>query len=89
MVAAAITYTPNDGNLTALDIPWVSSIGSDVGGVTCICIKDDDPEMVNRRDTVMVRLLYACCKALASRGMAGIFLDGLKANESGVETLGE
>lgn len=41
MVAAAITYTPNEGNLTALDIPWVSSIGSDVGGVTCICIKGE------------------------------------------------
>lgn len=45
--------------------------------------------MVSRRDTVMVRLLYACCKALASRGMGGVFLDGLKANENGVETLGE
>lgn len=45
--------------------------------------------MVNRRDTVMVRLLYACCKALGSRGMTGAFLDGLKSNESGVETLGE
>lgn len=37
----------------------------------------------------MVRLLYACCKYLNSRNMAGAFLDGLKANESGVETLGK
>lgn len=39
MAATAITYTPNDGNPTALDIPWATSIGPDVGGVTCICIK--------------------------------------------------
>ena len=41
MVAAAITYTPNDGNLLALDIPWASSIGSNMGGITCICIKGE------------------------------------------------
>lgn len=103
MVATAITYTSPAGNPTASDIPWASSIGTDVGGVTCICIKGerpvliiaipltilDDPEMVNRRDTVMVRLLFACCKSLGSRGMSEAFLDGLRSNESGVETLGE
>ena len=36
----------------------------------------------------MVRLLYACCRYLNSRNMAGAFLDGVKANESGVVTLG-
>ena len=41
MVATAITYTSPAGNPTASDIPWASSIGTDVGGVTCICIKGE------------------------------------------------
>lgn len=36
----------------------------------------------------MVRLLYSCCKYLGSRNMAGAFLDGLKSDETGVDTLG-
>lgn len=50
---------------------------------------EDDPEVVNRRDTVMVRLLHACCKSLSNRGVAGALVDGLKANESGLEMLGK
>lgn len=49
----------------------------------------DDPGMVTRRDTIMVRLLHSCCKSLNDRGMGGVFLDGVNSSESGVETLGE
>lgn len=88
LVASAITYTYAEGNPTAADLPWGGAIAQDVGGVTCICIKDDDPEMVNRRDTVLVRLLYASCKLLSERGMQGAFVDCINANERGLEMLG-
>lgn len=39
MVASAITYMPNCGNPTASDLPWAATVGGDVGGITCICIK--------------------------------------------------
>ncbi|KAI1339055.1 hypothetical protein F5Y15DRAFT_92357 [Xylariaceae sp. FL0016] len=38
IVAAALIYTPHEGSPLALDLPWAQAIGSDVGGVTCICI---------------------------------------------------
>lgn len=45
--------------------------------------------MVNRRDTVMIRMLYACCKSLSERDMAGVLIDGVKSGEHGFEALGE
>lgn len=45
MVASAITYMPNSGNPTASDIPWPATIGGDVGGITCICIKGERVDM--------------------------------------------
>lgn len=45
--------------------------------------------MVNRRDTVLVRLLYASCKVLFERGVAGAFVDCINSNERGLEMLGE
>ncbi|KAI8272174.1 hypothetical protein K4K56_002611 [Colletotrichum sp. SAR 10_98] len=38
IVAVALTYIPNTGSPTEDDLPWVKTIGADVGGVTCICI---------------------------------------------------
>lgn len=38
LVATAITYTNADSPITK-DIPWAASIASDMGGVSCICIK--------------------------------------------------
>jgi hypothetical protein len=38
IVASALTYTRNSGSPVADDIPWAATIGSDVGGVTCICV---------------------------------------------------
>lgn len=105
LVATAITYIPGSDSPTETDLPWAGSVGADIGGVTCICIKgkstlealsrctdgfpDDDPEMVNRRDTVMVRMLHACCKSLSERDMAGVFIDGVKSSERGFESLGK
>lgn len=39
LVAAAITYFPNNGSPCGADIPWPASIGQSIGGVSCICIK--------------------------------------------------
>ena len=50
---------------------------------------DDDPERVNRRDTVMVRLLHGCYKLLGEKGMKGMFIDGVKMGDNGFESLGE
>lgn len=36
IIAAALTYTP--GNQISSNLPWAGLIGSDVGGVTCICL---------------------------------------------------
>lgn len=39
IIAAALTYISNTGSLAAQDFPWASTIASDVGGVTCVCIR--------------------------------------------------
>ncbi|KAJ4167810.1 hypothetical protein NW754_011627 [Fusarium falciforme] len=88
LVAAAITYFPNNGSPCAADIPWPAAVGQDIGGVSCICIKDDDPDMVNRRDSVMMRLLLACRQSLTERGMVGMFVDGIKSDENVLSSLG-
>lgn len=38
VVASALIYTPNEVSSLAQDLPWARTIGSDVGGVACICI---------------------------------------------------
>jgi len=38
LVATAILYTPRSGSPVSEDIPWPGAIGSEVGGVACICI---------------------------------------------------
>jgi GNAT superfamily N-acetyltransferase len=88
LVAAAIVYTPDTSNSIASELPWSKSAGPDIGGVSCICIKDD-PEMVRRPDTVMVRLLHSCTKLLKDKGMSGMFIDGVKHGEAGFESLGK
>ncbi|KAH7303594.1 hypothetical protein B0I35DRAFT_364657 [Stachybotrys elegans] len=87
-VAIAITYIPNSDSPIATEMPLTENLGSDIGGVSCICIKDDDPLMVNRRDTVMVRLLHSCSKLLSEKGMVGMFIDGVKQGNTGFESLG-
>ncbi|KAK7592232.1 hypothetical protein V3481_006854 [Fusarium oxysporum f. sp. vasinfectum] len=88
LVAAAITYFPNNGSPCGADIPWPASIGQGIGGVSCICIKDEDPDMVNRRDSVATRLLLACGQTLSERGMVGMFVDGSRSDENVLQSLG-
>lgn len=88
LVAAAITYLPNSGSPCSTDIPWPAAIGQDIGGISCICIKDDDPDMANRRDSVATRLLQSCRQSLSRRGMIGIFVDGVKLDENVLVSLG-
>jgi hypothetical protein len=45
--------------------------------------------MINRRDTVLIRLLFASCRMLSERGASGVFVDCINGNESGFEMLGE
>ncbi|TQN73945.1 hypothetical protein CSHISOI_01475 [Colletotrichum shisoi] len=87
IVAIALTYTPKSGSPVSSDLPWAKSIGADVGGVTCICIIDDHPEMVNSRDSVMTRLLDTCVKLLAEQGMRQMFIDGAKGGDAGFQSL--
>jgi len=88
IVVIALTYTPNSGSPADNDIPWAKAIGADVGGVTCICIIDDHPEMVNSRDSVMIRLLDTCVKLLAEQGMRHMFIDGVRGGDAGFRSLG-
>lgn len=39
MVATAITYIPGQPSPAANDIPWPGSLGNNLGGVTCICVR--------------------------------------------------
>ncbi|PTB62891.1 hypothetical protein BBK36DRAFT_1128306 [Trichoderma citrinoviride] len=39
IVATAITFVPGQQSPAAADIPWPGSLNSNVGGVTCICIR--------------------------------------------------
>ncbi|KAI3551128.1 acetyltransferase [Colletotrichum abscissum] len=88
IVAVALTYIPNSGSPAGNDLPWAKAIGADAGGVTCICIIDDHPEMVNSRDSVMIRLLDMCVKLLAEQGMRQLFIDGMKGGDDGFQSLG-
>ena len=38
IIATALTYTPSCGSPIASNLPWAATIGSDTGGVACICI---------------------------------------------------
>ncbi|KFA67558.1 hypothetical protein S40285_04231 [Stachybotrys chlorohalonatus IBT 40285] len=80
LVAAAITYIPGSQHPIAAELSLARNVGSDIG---------DDPEMVSRPDTVMVRLLHGCSKVLQERGMAGMFIDAVKYGEAGFESLGQ
>lgn len=38
IVAAALLYLPHSGSVADTDLPWAGILGSDIGGITCICI---------------------------------------------------
>ncbi|KAI1490430.1 hypothetical protein F5X96DRAFT_669701 [Biscogniauxia mediterranea] len=88
VVASALIYTPHQGSQLALDLPWARTIGSDVGGVTCICIADGNTGIISSKDTIMIRLLDACITALKSQGMNYIFLDAIRGGYEGFQSMG-
>ncbi|KAL2760484.1 hypothetical protein ACRALDRAFT_2024454 [Sodiomyces alcalophilus JCM 7366] len=88
IVSVAIIYTPTSGSPILDDLPWATTLGNDVGGVTCVCIVDSNPEVVNSRDSIMVRLLDTCVKLLSHKGMKRMFLDGMRGGDEGFQSLG-
>ncbi|KAL7625493.1 hypothetical protein AAE478_004713 [Parahypoxylon ruwenzoriense] len=88
IVATALIYTPPEASSLAQDLPWARTIGSDVGGVTCICIADGNPAMTISKDTIMIRLLDACVSILREQGMKRVFLDAVKGGYEGFQSMG-
>ncbi|RYP29674.1 hypothetical protein DL767_006626 [Monosporascus sp. MG133] len=83
IIATAMIYTPSDGSPAAQNLPWARTVAADVGGVTCICITDDELVMTNSKDTVMIGLLDACVTVLKRQGMNQLFLDAVKGGHDG------
>lgn len=50
---------------------------------------DDDPDMINRRSTIIKRLIQACRQSLSERAMEGLFLDGVNEDEQSLMSLGK
>ncbi|KAL2023815.1 hypothetical protein VTK56DRAFT_1082 [Thermocarpiscus australiensis] len=88
IIAAALTYVRNVGSPVAEDLPWANTIADDVGGVTCICISDEKPNVANRRDAVMIRLLDSCIRVLARQGMKKMLIDAVKGGDEGFQFMG-
>ncbi|KAL2257627.1 hypothetical protein VTK26DRAFT_9379 [Humicola hyalothermophila] len=88
IVAAALTYAGGTESPVAQDLPWASTIAGDVGGVTCVCINDGLPNIANKRDTVMIRLLDACIRVLAEQGTNSMFIDAARGGDEGFQSMG-
>ncbi|KAF3021519.1 hypothetical protein E8E14_012171 [Neopestalotiopsis sp. 37M] len=88
IVAAALTYTANSGSTADTEIPWPRTLGPLVGGITCICISEDNPAVQRYRNSIMIRLLGTCIEQLDSYGMQEVFLDGMRGGDQGFEDLG-
>ncbi|KAG4437157.1 hypothetical protein IFR05_007359 [Cadophora sp. M221] len=82
MVATALTYTPSCGSQISSNLPWAGQIGSDVGGVTCICVHP------SRRDLILGGLLDACVENLHNQGMKKMFIDGIGEEANALLKLG-
>ncbi|KAK3351712.1 hypothetical protein B0H65DRAFT_421032 [Neurospora tetraspora] len=88
IVAVALTYVKNTGSPVFEDLPWAGMISDDVGGVTCICISDQNPSVVKGRDAVMLRLLDSCVHRFAQQGLKKMFIDAMKGGEEGFQSMG-
>ncbi|KAK0727203.1 hypothetical protein B0T26DRAFT_639157 [Lasiosphaeria miniovina] len=88
IVATALTYAKNTGSPVAEDLPWASTISDDTGGVTCVCITDEKPNMASRRDAIMIRLLDRCIRVLSEQGMKKMFIDAIKGGDEGFQSMG-
>lgn len=65
MVASAITYVPSRGGPVAFDIPWAATIGPNIGGISCICIKGKTPSGSGRRPATAGKTAAVCVPRLA------------------------
>ncbi|KAH6689012.1 hypothetical protein F5X68DRAFT_254856 [Plectosphaerella plurivora] len=88
VISAAILYKSSVDHPFAQDMPWAQSIGTNVGGLSCICIIDQVPGMVNNRVSIMTRLLDYCVKTLAGDGCKYMFLDAVRGGDHGLPELG-
>lgn len=98
IVAVALTYTPSCGSPVAADLPWAGQVGSDVGGVTCICIRRTYflpcsyvrylLYIAAKRDAIMMSLLDACVSKLKQQGMKRMFLDSVSKGYDGFKQIG-
>ncbi|KAL7949064.1 hypothetical protein V8C42DRAFT_362504 [Trichoderma barbatum] len=84
IVATAITYIPGQQSPAATDIPWPGSLDSNVGGVTCICVRETGVS----RDAIIANLLYTCYRVLSEKGMTSMFLDGVSFGDQLLISLG-
>ncbi|KAH8663964.1 hypothetical protein BX600DRAFT_381227 [Xylariales sp. PMI_506] len=88
IVAAALIYVPFSETTAENDLPWARRIGTDIGGITCICIAEGNPTFQDHRNSVMIRLLDTCIQMLRDRGMQHALLDGVRGGDEGFQNLG-
>ncbi|KAK4240493.1 hypothetical protein C8A03DRAFT_13188 [Achaetomium macrosporum] len=88
IIAAALTYSKHTGSPAAEDLPWASTIGDDVGGVTCIAVSGECHYTASKRDAVMIRLLDSCIRLLADQGMNKLLIDAIKGGVEGFQSMG-
>lgn len=50
---------------------------------------DEEPNIANRRDTIMIRLLDSSIRILSEQGMKGMFIDAVKGGDEGFQSMGE
>ncbi|KAL3427054.1 acetyltransferase [Phlyctema vagabunda] len=85
VVAAALTYTPDCGSMVSKNLPWAGRIGSDVGGITCICSPESGQDGYTN---ITLGLLDACVKRLVFQGMRKVFIDGVSSGIHELKRLG-
>ncbi|KAK4226520.1 hypothetical protein QBC38DRAFT_227645 [Podospora fimiseda] len=83
IVVTAMIYIRHSGNPVEEDLPWASTIGDDVGGLTCVCIKDG----INK-DNIMLNLVDYSIGMLKDLGKTKLFLDAVKEGDERFETQG-
>ncbi|KAH7033207.1 uncharacterized protein B0I36DRAFT_373587 [Microdochium trichocladiopsis] len=89
IVATALIYQPNDDSTLERNLPWAGAIGTDVGGITCVYIADVQAGSLQiQRDSIMIRLLDTCVAIHQRRGMARVFLDGVRGGFDAYQALG-
>ncbi|ESA42652.1 hypothetical protein GE21DRAFT_8125 [Neurospora crassa] len=88
IVAVALTYVKNTGSPVFEDLPWAGMISDNVGGVTCICISDQNPDVAKGRDAIMLRLLDSCVHRFAQQGLKKMFIDAMRGMDEGFQSMG-